>query len=161
MKIAIVQHDIPSSNFFNNMDRLNPLLNQQPGADMYVLPETFATGFMAEGYVGGVGAPAHFMLQWMAYQAMLHNAAIVGSVAKKDTEGLLRNRLIFMHPDGKYDYYDKRHLFTFAGETKDYVPGDRRVIAEWGGVRFLLQVCYDLRFPVFSRSRGDYDAIIY
>ncbi|MDO4986322.1 MAG: amidohydrolase [Prevotella sp.] len=161
MKIAIVQHDIPSSNFLNNMDRLDPLLKQQPGADMYVLPETFATGFMAEGYVGGVGAQSHFMLQWMAYQAMLHNAAIVGSVAKKDTEGLLRNRLIFMHPDGKYDYYDKRHLFTFAGETKDYVPGDRRVIAEWGGVRFLLQVCYDLRFPVFSRSRGDYDAIIY
>lgn len=83
MKIAIVQHDIPSSNFFNNMDRLDPLLKQQPDADMYVLPETFATGFMAEGYVGGVGAPAHFMLQWMAYQAMLHNAAIVGSVAKK------------------------------------------------------------------------------
>ena len=161
MKIAIVQHDIPSSNFLNNMDRLNPLLNQQPGANLYVLPETFATGFMPEGYVGGVGAQAHFMLQWMAYQAMLHNAAIVGSVAKKDTEGLLRNRLIFMHPDGKYDYYDKRHLFTFAGETKDYVPGDRRVVVEWGGVRFLLQVCYDLRFPVFSRSRGDYDAIIY
>ena len=161
MKIAIVQHDIPNDNYLNTMDRLGMLLDQYPDADMYVLPETFATGFMAEGYVGGVGAQSHFMLQWMGYQAMLHNAAIVGSVAKKDNEGLLRNRLFVMHPDGTYDYYDKRHLFTYAGETKDYVPGDRRVVVEWRGVRFLLQVCYDLRFPVFSRSRGDYDAIIY
>lgn len=161
MKIAIVQHDIPSSNFLNNMDRLNPLLNQQPGADMYVLSETFATGFMPEGYAGGAAAQSHFMEQWMRYQADLHHAAVVGSVATKDQEGQLRNRLMFMFPDGKYKYYDKRHLFTYAGETKDYVPGDRRVVVEWCGVRFLLQVCYDLRFPVFSRSRGDYDAIIY
>ena len=66
-----------------------------------------------------------------------------------------------MRPDGSYDYYDKRHLFTFAGETDQYVAGDRRVVTEWRGVRFLLQVCYDLRFPVFSRNHGDYDAIIY
>ena len=73
----------------------------------------------------------------------------------------MRNRLFFVRPDGTYDYYDKRHLFGYAGETDEYVAGCRRVVTEWRGVRFLLQVCYDLRFPVFSRNRGDYDAIIY
>ena len=69
--------------------------------------------------------------------------------------------MFFVRPDGSWDYYDKRHLFGFAGETDEYVAGERRVITEWKGVRFLLQVCYDLRFPVFSRNGGDYDAIIY
>ena len=82
-------------------------------------------------------------------------------MAAKDDDGKLRNRLYFVRPDGCYDHYDKRHLFSFAGETKDYVAGDRRVVVHWGGVNILLQVCYDLRFPVFSRNRDDYDAIIY
>lgn len=161
MKIAIVQNDIRSNDYSKNLDHLETLLEQQPDADLYVLPETFATGFMPEGYVVGSGVTGYNILQWMSVKGFLYNAAIAGSVAAKDNDGQLRNRLYFMRPGGKFEYYDKRHLFTFAGETKDYVPGDRRVIVEYGGVRFLLQVCYDLRFPVFARSRGDYDAIIY
>ena len=161
MKIAIVQNDIRSNDFSENLEHLETLIDQHPDADMFVLPETFATGFMPEGGVGGSDYTGYDILQWMGTKGVLYDAAVVGSVATKDDAGQLRNRLYFVRPDGKDEYYDKRHLFTFAGETKDYVPGNRRVVVEWGGVRFLLQVCYDLRFPVFSRSRGDYDAIIY
>jgi predicted amidohydrolase len=97
----------------------------------------------------------------MQQQAHRLDAAVAGSVATVDEEGGLRNRLYFVRPDGSYDYYDKHHLFGYAGETDAYVAGERRVVTEWRGVRFLLQVCYDLRFPVFSRNRGDYDAILY
>ena len=161
MKIAIVQNDIRSNDFSENLEHLDTLIDQHPDADMFVLPETFATGFMPECCIEDIVFQNMLILSWMEAEAQGNKAIIVGSVATRDDDGQLRNRLYFVRPDGTHEYYDKRHLFTFAGETKDYVPGDRRVIAEWGGVRFLLQVCYDLRFPVFSRSRGDYDAIIY
>lgn len=161
MKTAIVQHVIRCNELEWNLQHITALLDQRPGADLYVLSETFATGFMAEGSAEQAGVQSPRILSWMQQQAHRLDAAIAGSVATVDGEGLLRNRLFFVRPDGSYDYYDKHHLFGFAGETDDYVPGQRRVIVEWRGVRFLLQVCYDLRFPVFSRNRGDYDAIIY
>ena len=73
------------------------------------------------------------------------------------------NRCFFVPPGGPVAYYDKRHLFTFAGEDAAYGPGEDRVIVEWRGWRILLQVCYDLRFPVFSRNRNEdrYDAAVY
>ena len=67
----------------------------------------------------------------------------------------------FVKPDGSVTTYDKRHLFTYGGEKERFTGGDRRVIVEWRGVRFLLLVCYDLRFPVWMRNRGDYDAILF
>ena len=97
----------------------------------------------------------------MQLQARRLDAAIVGSVAIRDEQQQLRNRLFFVRPDGSYDYYDKRHLFSYAGETDEYVAGEQRVVTQWRGVRWLLQVCYDLRFPVFSLIKGDYDAVIY
>lgn len=75
-------------------------------------------------------------------------------------DGTLRNRFYFVKPYGEFDYYDKRHLFTYGGENKHYAPGERRVVVEYKGIRFLLLTCYDLRFPVWARNRGDYDAII-
>ena len=161
MRIVIVQHVIRCHELEWNLQHITTLLDQRPGADLYVLPETFATGFMAEGSAEQAGVQSPRIFSWMQQQARRLDAAVAGSVATVDEEGLLRNRLFFVRPDGCYDYYDKHHLFSFAGETDDYVPGQRRVIVEWQGVRFLLQVCYDLRFPVFSRNRGDYDAIIY
>ena len=157
MKTVIVQHDIREDHLEQNLQNLALLLNQQPEADLYVLAETFATGVMKQG----AHADGQPVLAWMQRQAQRLNAAIAGSVAITDEEGLMRNRLFFVRPDGTYDYYDKRHLFGYAGETDEYVAGARRVVTEWRGVRFLLQVCYDLRFPVFSRNQGDYDAIIY
>ena len=87
--------------------------------------------------------------------------AVCGSVAVCCTDGLIRNRMYFVLPDGKSYYYDKRHLFAYGGEDKHYVKGGRRVVAEYKGVRFLLQVCYDLRFPVWARNNDDYDAILF
>lgn len=157
MKIAIIQNCIRTKQLEWTLQFATDLLNQQPGADLYVLPETFATGFMAEGSV----EYGSRILNWMQQQASRLDAAIAGSIAIKDEEQQSRNRLFFVRPNGTYDYYDKRHLFSYAGESDAFVAGQRRVIVEWRGVRFLLQVCYDLRFPVFSRNRGDYDAIIY
>lgn len=69
--------------------------------------------------------------------------------------------MYFVKPDGTYNYYDKRHLFTYGRENEHFESGSQRVVAEYKGVRFLLQICYDLRFPVWSRYKNDYDAIIY
>lgn len=157
LKTAIIQNVIRTKQLEWTLQFAADLLNQQPGADLYVLPETFATGFMAEGSI----EHGPRILKWMQQQASRLDAAIAGSVAVMDELQQPRNRLFFVRPDGSYEYYDKHHLFGYAGETDVYVAGNQRVVVEWRGVRFLLQVCYDLRFPVFSRNRGDYDAIIY
>ena len=157
MKTAIIQNCIRTKQLDWTLQFAADLLNQQQGADLYVLPEMFATGFMVDGAVEN----GQRILNWMQQQSRRLDAAVAGSVAIIDDEGNPRNRLFFVRPDGSFDYYDKHHLFTMAGEKKQYVAGHQRVIVEWRGVRFLLQVCYDLRFPVFSRNRGDYDAIIY
>ena len=157
MKIAIIQNGIRTKQLEWTLQFAADLLNQQQGADLYVLPEMFATGFMVDGAVEN----GQKILNWMQQQSRRLDAAVAGSIAIKDDEGNPRNRLFFVRPDGSFDYYDKHHLFTMAGENKQYLAGHQRVIVEWRGVRFLLQVCYDLRFPVFSRNRGDYDAIIY
>ena len=161
MKTAIVQHIIKWNNLEWNLKHLEALMDLQQGCDLYVLAETFATGFMAEGTTAMAGEQSQRIFGWMQQQASQRDAAIAGSVATVDDEGRLRNRLFFVRPDGTHDFYDKRHLFGFAGETDEYVAGERRMVITWRGVRFLLQICYDLRFPVFSRNRGDYDAIIY
>ena len=160
MRIVIVQHDIRCPDAEGNLRHLETLLDRKPGADLYVLSETFATGFLAEGAAEEAGVLAPRILQWMQAQARRLDAAVVGSTAALDTEGRPRNRLFFVRPDGGFDHYDKRHLFGHSGEADQYVAGERRVVVEWRGVRFLLQVCYDLRFPVFFRNRGEYDALI-
>ena len=161
MKVAIIQHEIRENDIEQNFQHISSLIDKQPGADVYVLAETFATGFLAEGSTQNAAVQGPHIFSWLKQQACRLNAAVAGSVAMVDDEGKLRNRLYFVRPDGTFDYYDKRHLFSYAGENKDYVAGDRRVIVEWRGVRFMLQVCYDLRFPVFVRNHKDYDAIIY
>ena len=72
----------------------------------------------------------------------------------------MRNRFYFVTPQGEVTFYDKRHLFRMAGEHEHYAPGTRRRVVPWRGWRLALQVCYDLRFPVFMRNRGDYDALL-
>ena len=157
MRVSIVQHDIVWGQPAENVRRLTQMLDQQSGADLYVLSETFATGFMADESI----PQEPDLLAWLQAQAREKDAAFAASMAVRDEKGKMRNRLFFVRPDGTYDYYDKRHLFGYAGETDAYEAGERRVVTQWRGVRFLLQVCYDLRFPVFSRNTGDYDAIIY
>lgn len=129
--------------------------------DLIVLPEMFTTGYCADPSQSGAAIDDGVQaVTWMRRMAGRYDAAVAGSVAVAD-KGRYYNRLCFVRPDGGVEYYDKRHLFAMGGEADHYTAGRRRVVVEWRGVRILLQVCYDLRFPVFSRNRGDYDMIIY
>ena len=129
--------------------------------DLIVLPEMFTTGFCFDpSHAEGVIDDGAETVAWMRRMAERYDAAVTGSVAVADGERYF-NRMYFVRPDGCVEYYDKRHLFAMGGEADHYTAGHRRVVVGWRGVRILLQVCYDLRFPVFARSRGDYDMIVY
>ncbi len=161
MKLLLVQTDIVWGDPAANFRRVDELIVgvDVSDIDLIVLPEMFSTGFATEprGIAERNGA---LSLEWMRRTAARTNAAVTGSVAVEQ-EGRFYNRMFFVKPDGDVTAYDKRHLFSFAGEHKTYTGGSERVVVEWRGWRILLQVCYDLRFPVFARSRGDYDMIIY
>ena len=116
---------------------------------LYILPEMWSTGFVMSPE--GVAEEHGESLAWMQRMARERRAAFAGSVAVCEG-GAYYNRLYFVTPDGAVTHYDKRHLFTYGGEQRSYTPGSDRTIVEWGGVRFCLQICYDLRFPCFSRN---------
>lgn len=159
MKVVILQQDIAWADPAENVLRAEAAIDRRPGADLYVLPEMFATGFAT--HPEGVAEPADSeTLRWMIRKAAACRAAVAGSLAVEDG-GRYYNRLCFVHPDGRVETYDKRHLFTYSGEDRHYTRGMRRVVVNFRGVRILLQVCYDLRFPVWSRNRGDYDVALY
>ena len=158
MEIVIVQHDITWASPDTNRQHLEEVLARAPQADLFVLAEMWPTGFAAEPK--DVAEQDGASLEWMKCMARKHDAAIAGSIATEE-DGKYYNRLYFVKPDGNVEYYDKHHLFSYAGEDKRYTCGNRRVVVEWRGVRFMLAVCYDLRFPVWSRNRDDYDALLY
>ena len=160
MRIAILQSDIAWLNPIENRKRLETMITANTGADIYVLPEMWPTGFATEPKGAAENADESPSLEWMKLITAQTGAAIAGSVATEEG-GRFFNRFYFVKPNGFVAYYDKRHLFGYGGEGKHYTAGDRRVVVEWQGVRFLLCVCYDLRFPVWSRNRGDYDAALY
>ena len=126
-------------------------------ADLFLLPEMFTTGFYMKAQE--VADEEELALTWMKNFAKTKNAAIGGSVSVKDNDKFY-NRFYFVKPDGNYHQYDKRHLFSYTGEDKVYTAGTERVLVEYLGFRFLLQVCFDARFPVFARNRKDYDVIL-
>jgi len=126
--------------------------------DIIILPEMFTTGFSMNAEAKA--EKAEVVLNWMQQQAKAFGVALTGSAMVKD-QGKFYNRMFFVQPDGDFDTYDKKHLFTLAGEHKIYDPGLERCIVEYKGWKLCLQVCYDLRFPVWSRNKEDYDALIY
>lgn len=154
MKVCLVQHDIVWQNPSENIQRMDVLLSRAPKSDLYVFSEMWVTGF-GERPVETIEADL-----WMRRKSREMGAAIVGSLAV-ESGGQMYNRLMFKMPDFKEVNYDKRHLFGPGGEKDYFASGTERKVVRWGGVRWLLQVCYDLRFPVFSRNNDDYDAIIY
>ena len=159
MRITILQRDIEWATPEVNRQRVDEAIDCNPNSDLYVLPEMFSTGFCTcpEGIAESADS---LTLQWMQSKAMQTNAAIAGSVAVKDGDKYY-NRFYFVKPDGDVSYYDKKHLFTYGGEHLRFTAGKERKVVEFRGVRFLLEVCYDLRFPIWSRNRGDYDMILY
>ncbi len=158
LRVSLIQTDLvwenPKENlksFSNKLEELYAL------TDLVILPEMFTTGFSMnpKGLASDAG-----ILDYLKKHAVKGEFAIYGSVMFKDSDSFV-NRGIFMRPDGSYTIYDKRHTFTLAGEHKVYKSGEKPVIAEYLGWKFNLQICYDLRFPVFARNTQDYDAIIY
>lgn len=136
--------------------------------DVIVLPEMFSTGFsmQAEKLAESMDGPTH---QWMRGIAQSKNAAVTGSIIAKDGEHFY-NRLLWVNPDGTTVFYDKRHLFRMGQEEKYYAAGSKQVVVDFRGWKICLQVCYDLRFPVWSRNRfsvvdgemqAEYDALLY
>lgn len=160
MKITILQTDIVPADPRKNTDAASALMDQAPGSDLYILPEMFSTGFCTspEGIAEEAPYPS---LLWMKREARERGCAIAGSIAVHAEDNTWRNRFCFVHPDGKTDIYDKRHLFSYGDEHRAFTAGDRRVIVEYKGVRIFLQICYDLRFPVWSRNTDDYGMAIY
>ncbi len=162
MKVTLLQTDIQWCDAERNRATAERLMEEAGETDLFVLPEMFSTGFcMTPSTVAEVAGPTDGpTLAWMKRQATLRRCAIVGSVAVSEG-GKYYNRCYFVQPDGVATHYDKHHTFTYSGESANYATGNRRVIVRYKDFRILLMVCYDLRFPVWGRSRGDYDAIIY
>ncbi|GEO02573.1 nitrilase family protein [Adhaeribacter aerolatus] len=128
--------------------------------DLIVLPEMFTTGFSMEA-PHLAEKPDGPTLAWLQEQAAIHKAVITGSLITEEN-GQYFNRLIWMRPDGSFTNYDKRHLFRMAGEHQVYTAGTARLIVTLNGWRICPLVCYDLRFPVWSRNIGpDYDLLLY
>ena len=155
-RIVLIQRNIAWLNIDANLMDIEAML-EGVKADVVVLSEMFQTGFATNP---SDAVDDGRTLDWMLQMAKKLDAAIVGSCAVR-VDNEYRNRMYFVKPTGEVEYYDKWHLFSVGGESESYTPGRERKVVEWRGVRYLLAVCYDLRFPVWSRQRGDYDVIIY
>jgi predicted amidohydrolase len=160
LRVSLVQTDLVWENPSANCAQFEEKLAALGGStDVVVLPEMFASGFSMSETGAEIGkGPA---LQWMQVQANRLGALIVGSLKVKQQNSFY-NRLYAVQPDGTYSSYDKRHLFRMGDEHKFYQSGDQRVIVSYKGWNIALFICYDLRFPVWSRNVSmAYDAAIY
>lgn len=168
LRISLVQTSLAWEDKETNLDHLSKLIAPLTGkTDVVILPEMFSTGFsmnatsLAEDD-SGAG------LAWMKKQAARLDAVVTGSLITED-KGQFYNRLYWVTPDGEVKHYDKRHLFSFANEEQYYSAGEFRLIVEYKGWRICPLVCYDLRFPVWSRNHHHdgtsadtlYDLLIY
>ena len=153
---AALHWEDPAANRRDFARKIAPLQGQ---TDLIVLPEMFTTGFTmaAERLAEPMEGPT---LAWMREQAAASGAVLTGSLIVREGAGCY-NRLVWMRPDGSYHCYDKRHLFTLAGEQHHYQPGRRRLVVTWRDWKVLPLICYDLRFPVWSRNTDDYDLLLY
>lgn len=155
-KVALIQSDIRWGSVDYNLRVIEQTIASAPQSDLYVLPETFATGFGTEP---AEAAQAEVeIVAMMSHVAKSRNCAVCGSLIV-EREGRYRNRLLFVTPES-VQHYDKRHLFSIGGEGAMYEAGEERRVVEWRGIKWLLATCYDLRFPIWLRNRGDYDAMI-
>lgn len=168
LRLSLVQGDTRWHDPAGNREYYGRLLASLRGiTDLVLLPETFTSGFSNQAVDAAetMDGPG---VEWMRMQARALDAAVCGSMQIRDGANVF-NRLLFVIPDGSLHIYDKRHLFRHSGEHQRYAPGCERLTVSWRGWRICPQVCYDLRFPVFSRNRYDveragtldYDLLLY
>ncbi len=159
-KIAIIQYDIQWELIKENMEFLESLFNKFVSSiDLVILPEMFLTGFSMNVDSNSIELEGE-EVAWLKEQSKKKNVAILGSLAVKEN-GKVFNRALFIQPDGNVVQYNKRHLFRMGGEDKYYTNGIERTVITYKNIRILPQICYDLRFPVWSRNKNDYDLLIY
>jgi omega-amidase len=160
MKIALIQSDLYWEDTFKNRKSFESKINQiDSEVNLVVLPEMFSTGFTMNASQVAETMQGETVL-WMKAMAKQKNFAITGSVIIVENDQYY-NRMLFVFPTGEIEYYDKRHLFSLAGEDKFYKSGDKKVIVTYLGWKICLQICYDLRFPVFARNVENYDLLLY
>ncbi|MCC5917997.1 MAG: amidohydrolase [Cryomorphaceae bacterium] len=158
--ISALQFAIHWENKSENLKTIARFLESMPvDTDLVVLPEMFSTGFsmQPENHAEKMDG---FSVNWLKNMAARYGVYICGSLIISESESFY-NRFILVDPNGAFSQYDKRHLFSMAGEEKKYAPGNQRLIWEVKGWKILPQVCYDLRFPVWSRNDLNYDLAIY
>jgi predicted amidohydrolase len=151
LKVTLIQTNLHWENIEENLRMFDEKINAiQERTEIVILPEMFSTGFsmaperLAQTMDGSA-------VQWMKKKAAEKNIIITGSLIIEE-DGHYLNRLIWMQPNGVYGIYDKRHLFGYGKEDEHYLAGDKRLIAQVKGWKICLNVCYDLRFPVWTRN---------
>lgn len=160
MKIALIQTTLawenPAQNILNLTQKINTITEN---IDLIVLPEMFTSGFTMhpKNVAQTMDGEA---LSWLKKTAQEKNCALTGSLVIEENKQYF-NRLVFVFPNGEVQYYDKKHLFTLAGEDQAYTAGTQKLIVEYKGFKICPLICYDLRFPVFARNVETYDLLIY
>lgn len=160
LRITTIQSDILWENINENLRHFSRLLKPlKRTTDLIILPEMFTTGFSmnAEALAEDMGGVT---MQWLSEHARHTDAMLMGSFIARDGD-TFRNRLVAMRSDGTWEYYNKRHLFSPGEENKHYIPGDKLLKINWKGWSICPMICYDLRFPVWSRNTFDYDLLVY
>lgn len=159
LKITIVQPDIVWENAAANRKKYEALLAGVAETDLIVFPEMFTTGFSMKPEKLGEKMTGPSLL-WMQKMAREKNASLLGSLIIEENQQRF-NRAVWVFPSGKVESYDKRHLFTMGQEPDHYSSGSAKTIVQYKGWKICPLICYDLRFPVWSRNTDDYDVLVY
>ena len=160
LNVSIIQTELTWEDKTANFEHFDELINAiELDTDLIVLPEMFCTGFSMNAK-NLFDTPEGQTLDWLQKHARSKESAITGSTIIKDQNQYF-NRLFFVKPDGSYHTYDKKHLFTLAGEEQYYSAGQDKLIVKYKGWKICPMVCYDLRFPAWIRNQEDYDILIF
>lgn len=160
MKVTLIQSPLIWESPKENRNYFEAKINSIfESTELIVLPEMFTSGFTMNPEVVAETMQGE-TISWLKTLAKAKKSAITGSVVIKENSNFY-NRMLFVFPSGEIQFYDKKHLFTLAGEDKVYTSGKQKVIINYLDWKICLQVCYDLRFPAFSRNSEDYDLLIY